>query len=80
MLFQRIIADFTVWPKCAYNHDHWLVTVLLRHIKKIISCVIEPILRKRYPISPPMLGKDEDHMEITPWNMKMLGTMVMKTY
>ena len=52
----------------AYNHDHWLVTVLLRHIKKMISCVIEPILRKRYPISPPMLGNDEDHMEINPWN------------
>ena len=49
-------------------------------IKKIIRCVIEPILRKRYPISPPMLGNDEDHMEITPWNMKMLGAMVMKTY
>ena len=30
--------------------------------------------------SPPMLGNDEDHMEITPWNMKMLGAMVMKTY
>ena len=26
----------------------------------MISCVIEPILRKRYPISPPMLGNDEE--------------------